>query len=394
MNLRQRKKPCLLLVAMIILLTMTARLMRADTGTCNGQTVTLPFTDVQGNPFFCAIASAFFSGVTNGTSATTYNPSATVSREQMAAFVSRTLDQSLRRGSQRAALKKFYHSGSSSTNLNIGNCLRLLESDGADVWVADPCDDTVLRVKGSDGKLLQTWTGATQAFGVLAVNGLIFVTGKTTPGKLYKIKAKDSPGPVQVFADTLGNDPEGLAYDGLNIWTANTSGSISRINSFIGSQVTNFSTGFSSPRGILFDGANIWVTDSGDNRLKKVNPSNGNILQEIPVGDNPRYPVFDGTNIWVPNFSSNAVTVVRASTGQVLATLSHFTFNGPLTAAFDGERVVIVNGLTFSASMWKATDLTQLGTFNPAQSTQDNFGVCSDGIRFYSTSSEGFLNLF
>ncbi|HSE98419.1 MAG TPA: hypothetical protein VLD57_09165 [Blastocatellia bacterium] len=91
---------------MMLLRALSARL-RADTetaGVCGGSTVTIPFTDVApSNIFFCSIASAFFSGLTNGTSATTYSPSQDVPCEQMAAFVSRTLDQSLRRGSRRTA---------------------------------------------------------------------------------------------------------------------------------------------------------------------------------------------------------------------------------------------------------------------------------------------------
>lgn len=46
-------------------------------------------------------------------------------------------------------------------------------------------------------------------------------------------------------------------------------------------------------------------------------------------------------SIWVPNFGSNVVTVVRASTGAVLATLTGNGLNGPFTAAFDGERIIV-----------------------------------------------------
>src|SRR6185369_8657775 len=70
----------------------------------------LPFTDL-GTTSFCAqIAEAYYTGLSNGTSATAYSPSATVSREQMAAFVTRTLDQSLLRGSRRAALNQWWNS--------------------------------------------------------------------------------------------------------------------------------------------------------------------------------------------------------------------------------------------------------------------------------------------
>jgi hypothetical protein len=391
MSLLQRKKPCVLLVAMIILLTMTSRLMRADTGTCNGQSVTLPFTDVQGNPFFCAIASAFFSGLTNGTSATTYSPSATVSREQMAAFVSRTLDQSLRRGSRRAARQRFWDSRKKMGLINdASGCFRLLASDGQDVWMADPCDDEVLRVRASDGKVLQTWTNAAQAFGVVVLNGEIFITGKTTPGRLYRINALGDPGNVILVSSNLGGAPEGIAYDGSHLWTANESGSVTRIDAIVTPIVDTFTSGFGSPQGILFDGANIWVTDKGDHTLKKLD-SDGNILTSIPVGQSPHYPVFDGMNIWAPNTDSNSITVVRTKDAAgnpltnpfVLATLTNNSLNQPLAAAFDGERVCITNNANVTVTLWRATDLAFLGRFGDVG---PKFGVCSDGVKFWSGS--------
>src|SRR5688572_20416091 len=120
------------IVLFITLIVVTSRQMQADTGTCNGASVTLPFTDVpSSNSFFCFIASAYFSGLTNGTTATTYSPSQTVTREQMAAFVSRTMDQSLKRGSQRAVAKKWWmpQSAKNVTLTTVGNLPQKVEFD-------------------------------------------------------------------------------------------------------------------------------------------------------------------------------------------------------------------------------------------------------------------------
>ena len=88
-----------LVIALMLIITLASSRLRADTGMCGGASITLPFTDVAaGNVFFCSIAEAYFSGLSNGTSATTYSPAANVPREQMAAFVTRTMDQSLTRG--------------------------------------------------------------------------------------------------------------------------------------------------------------------------------------------------------------------------------------------------------------------------------------------------------
>lgn len=372
-----------ILLTLVVTLVFASSRMQADTGSCSGVIVTLPFTDVMGNPFFCQIAAAYFSGLTNGTSATTYSPSENVTREQMAAFVSRTLDQSLRRGSPRAAMKKFFIGSTPGYSKTIvGDNPRFCECDGEDVWVANASSGTVSRVRASDGEILQTWTGATQAFGVVTVNNSIYVTGKTNPGSIYSINATLAPGAVTVLSNTVGNAPEGIAYDGSNLWTANTSGSVSRV-SISGGTTTTFTTGFVNVRGILYDGMNIWVTDN-DNTLKKLD-TDGTILQTVSVGLGPRYPVYDGTNIWVPNEGDSTLTVVRASTGQVLATISTPpTLIGLVSAAFDGEKILVTSNNGFAA-FYKATDLTLITTRNIAIAGNPGFGTCSDGKKFFYT---------
>jgi hypothetical protein len=363
--------------------------IRADTGICEGASITLPFTDVSsGSVFFCSIAEAYFSALTNGTSPTTYSPSANVTREQMAAFITRTMDQSLTRGSRRAALDHFWNANALAGGPLVGASPRLVKSDGADLWVAIFGDNAVARVRASDGKLLGTWTGATNAYGVLVVGSDVFVTGRTNPGSLYRIDPSAAPGAVTPFSFTLGANPAGIAYDGNNIWTANVgtgvgTGSVSRV-SLSGDPTFTVSTDFSQPIGILYDGASLWVTDTGDGTLKKLDSSFG-VIQTVIVGANPQFPVFDGTNIWVPNIGDNTVTVVRASTGVVLATLSGNGLDSPRSAAFDGERILVTSSV-FSVSMWKATDLSPLGSFSLGGS-ESPFGACSDGLNFWITQT-------
>jgi hypothetical protein len=378
------------LMAQIAIITTASSQLRADTGTCGGQMLTLPFTDVSaGNVFFCSIAEAFFSGLTNGTSATTYSPSANVPREQMAAFISRTLDQSLKRGSRRAALDQYWttQTGNNLALTSVGSLPRLVQSDGPDLWVTNNGSSTVSRVRASDGKLLETWTGATGATGVLCAMGKVFVTAQTSPGKLYQIDPTQPPGAVATLSSSLGSYPGGIAYDGQRIWTANDGGSLAGSVSIVTlnpTSVTNLSTGFSKPLGVIYDGANIWLTDHAVDKLHKLD-SNGAILLSVDVGSRPELPAFDGMNIWVPNHSSNTVSVVRATgsfAGTVLATLSGNGLSTPTTAAFNGERILVTNGN--SVSLWQATDFATIGTFFTA-SNAFPFGVCSDGLNFWIT---------
>jgi hypothetical protein len=175
--------------------------------------------------------------------------------------------------------------------------------------------------------------------------------------------------------------PTGIATDGLGIWTAHVSGSISIVDPDLPS-FTTFSAGFNSPRGILFDGANVWVTDAGDATLKKLD-SGGSLLQSVPVGTNPGFPAFDGANIWVPNTNSSSITVVRVRDGAVLATLMGNGLSFPESAAFDGQRILVANDGN-SLSLWKAADLTPIGNFLTGANTHP-LGACSDGVNFWIT---------
>lgn len=176
------------LMIIVFALNVASLNIKADSGMCGGATTILPFTDISASPFFCQIAEAYFSGLTNGTTATTYSPNDNVTRDQMAAFITRTLDQSLRRGSKRTALRRLWtpQSVNSMGITPVGNNPISVKSDGADVWTANSGDGTVSRVRASDGKLLGTWTGATNARAVLVALGKVYVTGTTNPAACMK----------------------------------------------------------------------------------------------------------------------------------------------------------------------------------------------------------------
>lgn len=352
----------------------------------------LPFVDVlPSNIFYSSIAEAYFSALTNGTTPTTYDPTALVTREQMAAFISRTMDQALKRGSERAVADQNWtnQGGNNLALTDVGSNLYLLKCDGADVWVANRIGGGgVSRVRASDGKLLGSWTGANAADGVLVAMGKVFVTGHVPPGSLYEIDPTQAPGPVTIVSGSLGNQPEGIAFDGQRIWTANQgpTGSVSIVTLSPSVSVTTVTTGFGNPNGIIFDGANMWVTDQGDNTIKKLD-SSGNILVSVSVGSGPKHPAFDGTNIWVPNIGASSVSVVRATGGLAATVLATLTGNGlcaPNQAAFDGDRILVTNNDCSSVSLWKASDLTPIGTFSTGAGTFP-IGACSDGLNFWIT---------
>jgi hypothetical protein len=349
-----------------------------------------PFTDVAADAFCPFVLEIFSLGITTGTTPATYDATGSVNRLQMAAFLSRSVDGVLKRGSRRGALQQFWTTQDAAAVgvTSVGTNPRLLQSDGLDVWVAHSGSNTVSRVRGTDGKLLETWTGANTAIGVLVAMGRVFVTGLTTPGNLYRIDPSQTAGAVTTVASNLGGSVNGIAFDGSKIWTANGSGSVSIVTpgATIPWTVTTVTAGFNTPDGALYDGANIWVADALLNGTLLKLGSSGAILQTVTVGIAPGFPAFDGANIWVPNsFNPGSVSVVRASSGAVLQTLTGNGLTYPVAAAFDGQRVLVTNAGGNNVSLWKAADLTAIGTFPVGTAFSEPFGACSDGVNFWVT---------
>ncbi len=315
-----------------------------------------PFTDV--DPAVCPfVTELLYLGITAGTSSTTFSPNDPLTRGQGAVFVAKGLNQSLARASRRAALGQWWTTqNEQALGLTaLGGDLRLAVADGADIWSTKLQEGTVSRIRASDGRLLETWTGASSAFGVLSAMGRILVTSLEAPSSLYVIDPSQPAGSVTVAATGLPDDPHGLAFDGSRVWVAG-SGAVSIVTPGpeVPWSVTTITTGFVNPFGMLYDGANIWVADGqGDVGTLLRLDANGAILQEVIVGGHPGVPVFDGINIWVPKLPE-AVVVVNAPTGNIVATLTGNGLASPIAAAFDGQRIAVTNNQDGdSVSLWR-----------------------------------------
>jgi hypothetical protein len=348
-----------------------------------------PFADVAADGFCSFVLEIFTLGITTGTSPTTYDPTANVSRLQMAAFLSRSVDGALRRGSPRTALKRLYtpQNNAALLTVSVGSLPQQLKSDGVDTWVPVPSvGGGVVRLRGTDGANLGTWS-ANGPSAILVAMGRVFAAGNSL---LNRIDPTQPPGPATVVASPLGIKPHGIAYDGSRIWTANSGetvfgnpGGVSIVTpgATIPWTVTTLTAGFQSLEGILYDGSNIWVTDYNAGTLLKLD-STGAILQTVPTGAKPGHPAFDGTNIWVPS-DIGTLTVVRASNGAVLQNLTGNGMDKSVAAAFDGQRILVTNYNPGSVSFFKAADLTALGSVSVSPGTFFPTGACSDGVSFW-----------
>src|SRR5437762_3655218 len=146
----------------------------------------------------------------------------------------------------------------------VGNDPFFLVFDGANIWVTNAGEDTVTKLRASDGANL----------GTFPVGGLF---------------------------------PEFITFDGANIWVSNNiSNNVTKLRASDGVVLGTFPVG-DSPEGIAYDGANIWVTNYSDDTVTKLRASDGVVLGVYPVGSGPMGVLFDGTSIWVANYLDNTL---------------------------------------------------------------------------------------
>ena len=146
---------------------------------------------------------------------------------------------------------------------------------------------------------------------------------------------------AEVGTYPVGVGPFGIAFDGTNIWVANSGETtVTKLLAGTGAVVGTHPVG-SAPFSVSFDGTNIWISNFNSGNVTKLLASTGAEVGTYPVGPSPFGVAFDGTNIWVANYFDGVVTKLLASTGAVVGTYSVAT--NPVGVAFDGSNIWVTN---------------------------------------------------
>src|SRR5579864_2505394 len=116
----------------------------------------------------------------------------------------------------------------------VGNDPGYVLFDGTNIWVSNRGDNTVMKLRPSDGVTLGTFP--------------------------------------------VGSTPVGMAFDGANIWTANRdSNTVTVLRAADGVLLATYPVG-AYPHEVAYDGANIWVTDGHGKSVTKLRATDGVIL--------------------------------------------------------------------------------------------------------------------
>lgn len=132
--------------------------------------------------------------------------------------------------------------------------------------------------------------------------------------------------------------PQDIAFDGVNMWTANGSGGVSKITP--SGTFTTYNSGvFASAAGIAFDGTNMWVCDNSNQIVVKVSPSG--VLTSYSTAPNAGVAIaFDGVNMWMSGADASTGIVAKISpTGIVTAYSTGVGTKARQRIAFDGTNM-------------------------------------------------------
>ena len=257
----------------------------------------------------------------------------------------------------RLATGRWYEVNEATPDIAVGNQPQSVAFDGLNIWVTNSgcfqCQGTVMRIRPSDGVVLNTYNVGLGSIDTLYDGNHIWVSNRDS-NNVFKLKVSDGS-VVGVYSAGL-NSPHFMCFDGTNIWVPNPGdNTIAKMNASDGSLVNTYPTFGVNPTWTAFDGKNVWVANQNTNTLVKLNPANGSLAGgPYTVGNQPLGMVFDGTYLWVANHSSDNIMKIRPSDGAVIATVP--VGDGPYMMTFDGGHVWVTNLLSNNVYKVRVTD--------------------------------------
>ncbi len=359
------------------------------------------FTDVPSTSVYCSfILEAYYTGITQGTSATTFSPSTTLPREQAVTFLSRSIDNTLHRGTVRTAMGKTWSPTTSAGGAvtDVAAAINDIVSDGVYLWVARN-DGKILKMGSTDRRVLEIWSipgGIPRKLGFFA--GVLWIADNQ--GGLSQLNPAATVGTASLVTNNTGitGDFPALAFDGVNIWWGGSGGSNKLATLPLGA--TNgltFSPG-AGISGLVFDGTNMWVLMNDSHLLKMSTPSAGAPVPSIvetmtlPGATGDCRMIFDGNNLWITSPVTGTLYVVRPSLtfgtpSTIIKNEAIPDVSAPYVSAFDGEYVMIGGTNNGSVALYRATTLQRVRTFPTGASAIR--GIASDGRNFTLGDASG-----
>ena len=188
--------------------------------------------------------------------------------------------------------------GSVLSTIDVGLDLHSIVTDGNNLWVSNPFNDTISRIDIANNAVADT-----------------FPIKIDEPVKVFDAVWSE----VFEYPDSEIGRPWEMEFDGRYLWVTHLNdSSVSKIDITNNQVLANIAVG-DQPEDILFDGSHIWVVNCDciavgeptPSNILKIDPSIDRVVAMVTVGISPKGLVSDGNHIWVSNgYDGNISKVV------------------------------------------------------------------------------------
>ena len=100
------------------------------------------------------------------------------------------------------------------------------------------------------------------------------------------------------------------------VWSLDSAGSISRIDTRTARITARVETGVSAPYNLWAGAGSLWSVDDRAGEVLRIDPVKRNVTHRIPVGDGAADLVFRGDRVWVINHRDRGLVLIDAATNK------------------------------------------------------------------------------
>lgn len=183
----------------------------------------------------------------------------------------------------------------------------------------------------------------------------------------------------------VGEGPEAIAFDGVNIWVANEfNDSVTKLTRS-GAALGTFPVG-RRPLGLATDGKSLWVANYLDDTVTRLRVEDGGVMGTYTVGNGPAAIIMHSDSVWVANRNDNTVSRLDAATGAPLAAIRvgrrpiGLAAADVVTAGVTAHFVLVTNNVGGNVTRIRESDNVALANYRVGDGP---FGVAWDGATMW-----------
>jgi len=297
-----------------------------------------------------------------------------------------------------------------------------LTFDGTYLWASGSSGSTFYKIDPQNGDILGTYAAAvtTETRGLawdgMNMWGYNYIFGSSTANKDKIVNYGPNLTPqdtlLSPYEDYIGGMTHGLGDLWISVYYTGSSSYptwIVRIDPETGNFLDTLITPGKQPQGLAFDGSNLWLAmddnDGDPERIWKINPSTGDTLMSFPIPPynstvtaSPKDMAYDGQYLYLVVGPTNNKGIYKFDVGgqgtpAINLSQNFFTFpntavgdtaSGIITIYSNGSADLVVDNITFNNPAYFSDPLQLPINIPPGESFEVNINFAPSDFSFYS----------